>query len=644
MNETITLSPLERAANEFVYVERASRDRSLHLLLQDASARPERGRGSFLGAAYRDIVARYQSAEQLERALTFLCRTVRALDELAIQVETRVDDIRGLGIYVLVEEADAVYVLCARDAHTRLRVGGAFVPLSASVGGTGPAAVEEVPIETDRAQHDLFAQTLPDTLAVYRVPRPRDATELEFLVGGSSVDLPAALDALDSRTGAATRVTSDRLTRTLVRVRFDAARASRRAEASQTARAGNSRTWWRGAAAAAIVVASAAGVGLVASRVDFERAPTAATEDERSARATQTRPTPVMTREAPAEERLEADVPPAEEETREEPRRDRFALAWEQAYSEPVTSSPSLLGDGVVYGSRDGRVYAVERESGEAMWSHTAVGGVGASPVVRGDAVVVADYGGNVYRLSRADGRVAWKRALREKIVSTPASTGERIAVGTTRGNVYALSIETGRVLWKFATRGQVRGGIAHAKGSYFVPSHDGRLYALADDTGRKRWSVALGGPVGSTPYADDTRVVVGTSQGSIVAYAIADGKRKWSFSTRGPVNSSILIHQGRVYAGSGDQRVYCLDASTGERIWSFETSGAVLSRPFVDGERVVVTSYDGSVYALNANDGTVVDRYDTHKEIFSSPVVDGDRVFFGNNAGRFYCLDLRDS
>lgn len=647
MNDTITIAPLERASTEFVYAERASRDRSVHLLLQDVSARPESGRGSFLAAAYRDIVARYQSTAQLERALTFLRRTVRTLDELSMQVETRVDDIRGLGIYVVVEEADAVFVLCARDAHARVKVGGAFVPLMGSVGGASPAApagAEEVPIETHRAQHDLFAQTLPDTLAVYRVPRPRDATELEFLLGGSSADLSAALDALDARTGAASTITSDRLTRTLLRVRFDARRTSRRPEAHASERAGPGRTWWRGAAAAAIVVASAVGVGLVASRVDFERAPAIEETTDRAARATQARPTPVMTRETPVEERVDAAVPPPPEETREEPRGDRFDLAWEQTYSEPVTSSPSLLGNGVVYGSRDGRVYAVSRENGEAMWSHAAVGGVGASPVVRGDAVVVADYGGNVYRLSRADGTVAWKRALREKIVSTPASTGERIAVGTTRGNVYALSIETGRVLWKFAARGQVRGGIAHAKGSYFVPSHDGRLYALADDTGRKRWSVALGGPVASTPFADDTRVVVGTAQGTIVAHAIADGKRLWSFATRGPVNSSILIHEGRVYAGSGDNRLYCLDASTGERIWSFETSGAVLSRPFVDGERVVVTSYDGSVYALNANDGAVVDRYDTHKAIFSSPVVEGDRVFFGNNAGRFFCLDLRDS
>jgi outer membrane protein assembly factor BamB len=641
MTETIIITPCERSDSELVYAERAQRARSLHVLMQDASSRADGARASFLAAAYRDAIARYQSSARIERALSYLRRTARALDELSVQVETRVDDFRGLGIYVLVEEADAFYLLCPREAPARVRVNGAFVPLLGSA-GPGPHGAEEVAVETARAQHDLFAQTLPDTLVLIRVPRPRGG-ELEWLIGGAPQELAAALDALDARRGASATLTSDRITRTLVCLRFDGASAARNADEAIAARDGG-RSWRRGAVAASLVIATAIGVGVVASRVDFERAtvepdPSA----EHAARATQDRPTPVMTRETSVDERP-LEVATVSDTAPEESKTPRFALAWEKSYSQPVTSSPSVVGDGVVFGARDGKVYAVDRDSGEAKWSHTAVGGVGASPVVRGDAVLVADYGGNVYRLARGDGRVAWKRALREKIVSTPASTGERLAVGTSRGNVYALSLETGRVLWKFATRGQVRGGIAHAGDSFLVPSHDGRLYALADDTGRKRWSVALGGPIGSTPDTDGTRVVVGTASGAIVAVALADGKRQWSFATRAAVNSAILVHDGRVYAGSADEHVYCLDAATGELVWRFETSGTVFSRPFVADDRVVVTSYDGSVYALNIADGTLVDRYSTDKSIYSSPIVVGDRVYFGNNAGRFFCLNLRDS
>jgi outer membrane protein assembly factor BamB len=635
MSETITIIPSQRGPGDLVYVEHIGRRRSLHVLMQDTATRDEGTRHGFLAAAFRDVVARYQSTARIERAYGYLRHTVRALDDLSLQVETRVDDLRGLGIYLLVEEADAFYLLCARDASVRVRVEGTFVALHGSAATRAPHGAQEVAVETARAQHDLFTPTLPETLALYRIPRAPEAGGHEFLLGGSSSDLAAALDAIDARRGAAT-ITSDRLTRTMLYLRFDATHAAPHAGDARAARGAGRHAWLRAATAAVIVVGGAIGIGVFASRLDLERKPAHSS-------ATTERPTPVMARETSEPEHVaEAETATAPIEQKAE--RTGFAVAWEQAYSEPVTSSPALLGEGIVFGSRDGRVYMLDRDDGTRVWSHVATGGVGASPVVRDDAVIVADYGGNVYRLARGDGRTSWKRALREKVVSTPACTDERVAVGTVRGNVYALSLETGRVLWRFATRGQVRGGIAHARTTFFVPSHDGRLYALDENTGRKRWSVALGGPVASTPFADGTRVVIGNTQGKILAYEHATGKKVWSYATRGAVNSGILVQDGRVYAGSTDRRVYCLDAATGELVWSFETSGAVLSRPFVDANRVVVTSYDGAVYALDAKTGEQIDRYGTEDDIFSSPFVVDDRVFFGTNGGRFLCLNLRGS
>src|SRR5262245_59728669 len=545
MAETIVISPRERAAAELVYSEHAARGRSLHVLLQDLTARSGDERGAFLAAAFRDLVARYQSPLKIESALALLRRTVRVLDELSIQVDTRVDDFRGLGIYVLAGEPRSLYLLCARDAPARVRINGTFVPL---YGADGRASLaQEISIETARTQHDLFAATLPESMALYRIERPADF-DLELLLGGTPAGLAPALDALDARAAGASSLLSDRLARAVLYVRIPS--EARLEEHIPATRERTQLPAWRAVVAAVAVVGSAVGIGWIASRLDLTRAPAERASAVDRAAATQSRTTPVMTREAAPEIATEpAPAVPADSEARAQDGA-HFEVAWEQRFTEPVTSSPSIMGDAVVFGGRDGRVYAVECDSGERLWSHAAVGGVGASPLVEGDAVLVADYGGNVYRLARADGKVAWKRALRERIVSTPCAANERVAVGTAKGNVVALSLQTGRVLWKFGTRGQVRGGIVHAAGLFFVPSHDGRLYALADDTGRKRWSVALGGPVGSTPYTDGERVVVGTSGGTIVAHAVADGKRLWSFATRAAVNSSIIIHDGRVYAG----------------------------------------------------------------------------------------------
>jgi len=364
MNETITIAPSalwERGSPDFVYVERASRHRSLHLVMQDGVARPDRTRHGFLSAAYRDAVARYQSSAHIERAQSYLRRTVRVLDSLSIQVETRVDDFRDLGLYLLVEEAGVFHLLCTREVPARVRVNGVFVPLNASVGGRAPHGVQEIPIETTRAQHDLFAQTLPDSLVLYRVESPRDEV-FEILLGGGAADAAAALDALDARSAATTRVSSDRITHSMLYARFDPAPAVRGTAEEPRAVKRTMRGRVRGVAAAALLAAGLVAVGLYAGRLDVERKPD---EAPTAARATQERPVPVMTREESSVEERALEVA-AVEPGRETDDDGRFELAWEQTYSEPVTSSPSPLGDAIVYGSRDGRVYASAASVGRA--------------------------------------------------------------------------------------------------------------------------------------------------------------------------------------------------------------------------------------------------------------------------------------
>ena len=82
----------------------------------------------------------------------------------------------------------------------------------------------------------------------------------------------------------------------------------------------------------------------------------------------------------------------------------RVAETWQRSYRDAVTSSPAEAGAVVVFGARDGNVYALDPKTGGAVWTHQAGGGVGASPVVAGDAVFVCDYAGNVFRLGRWEG------------------------------------------------------------------------------------------------------------------------------------------------------------------------------------------------------------------------------------------------
>lgn len=643
MNRYTCYMPASDGSDEgrdLFYVEESARDRSLHLLLQDTSLRESGARVRFLKAAYRDVVAGYLRTRRPETAATFLRDVVRTLDMLARSVDTRLDNYSDLGVFVLVRESNAFHLLCTRSASARLRENGVFVPLNPAT----VAWVVEVPIETTRSQRDLFTPTLPESLALYYMGAGgRGESRVEWLLGGDADDAGAAIDSLDLRPQAREpMVTSERVRHAVLYAAFDPPTVRREVGVPAVAQGRRSvpmrRATW--VASAMLLVAVAVGLAVTkpwsAQRGASERRHELASQERALAldeRSTTAEPEPVEEPSAPPATRGDSDAapPPAAD--------DGFRVKWEKEYGAAVTSSPSALGNSVVFGARDGKVYALDRASGEKVWTHTAAGGVGASPVVRNDVVIAADYAGTVVKLSR-DGRAVWKRALREKIVSTPAIDGVRVVVGTMSGNVYALSLETGRVLWKFRARGQIRGAIARARDTVFVPSQDGRLYALADDTGAKRWAVALGGPVTSSPATDGSAVVVGTAGGDVVALEAATGRKRWTVSTRGAVNSGVTIDGGRVYVGSADRTLYCLALAGGDVVWKAKTAGAILSKPFVGEGLVVVTAYDHRVYCFEAASGDPVDQFETTEAIFSSPVVIEGRVYFGNNDGRFYCLE----
>ena len=621
---------------DLVYREQSSGGRGLYLLMQDVSACAHEPRRRFLLACFRDTVSAYLATSRVTGAPTFLRDRVRAFEAMSRAVDTRLDDIEGLGIYVALREPDAVYVLCARGASTRVRWKGVFVPLVTA----GIDGVIEVPIETSRSQHDLFAQTLPESLVMYRVTALAGETApRELLLGGAADDMAASVDAAEHATSRMSeRVGVERLRHSVLMLALDPALAGAEAAAARSFDEGGPRgrvprSAVLGVAGAVVLVAGLAGFGYWRSAMDNGAKKNV---DETALKET---PPPALQKRAVPDTSAEEKAPAQAPAPAPVPKRG-FDVSWQESFRAAVTSSPVVAGDAVVFGGRDGKVYSYARSDGSRQWTYAAQGGVGASPVFKNGVVVAADYAGNVVSLRAGSGTPVWKRALREKIVSTPAVTNERIAVGTVTGRVYALSLDTGRVLWKFSTRGGVRGGIVAADGLFLVPSQDGRLYALDEATGARKWFVTVGGAIAASPATDGDMAVVGSPRGDIMAVDLARGKSRWTYRAGGAVNSGLVLDGGRVYAGAGDRRVYCIDAKSGELVWRFDTEGVILSRPSVSDNRVVVTSYDGFVYCLDASSGALIDRYETGEAIFSSPAVVDDHVFFGNNAGRFYCLE----
>src|SRR5207244_7646634 len=97
----------------------------------------------------------------------------------------------------------------------------------------------------------------------------------------------------------------------------------------------------------------------------------------------------------------------------------RLALRWDFEAGSGITGTPAVVGERVVVGSWDGRVYALERASGKRLWTFEAGTrgyppdrrlGISASPAVSGGSVFVAC--DRLIALDLERGRVRWERVV----------------------------------------------------------------------------------------------------------------------------------------------------------------------------------------------------------------------------------------
>jgi len=114
----------------------------------------------------------------------------------------------------------------------------------------------------------------------------------------------------------------------------------------------------------------------------------------------------------------------------------RRTNAWTVAGSGELFTIPAVDEDLVVYGAGNGKVHAVKRTDGKAVWAFDTRGGQAESPLIAGSRVVVtAD--GTVFILDRATGKKLWSKTLGDSL-APPAVVGGMLIVASDDGTVAA--------------------------------------------------------------------------------------------------------------------------------------------------------------------------------------------------------------
>lgn len=276
-------------------------------------------------------------------------------------------------------------------------------------------------------------------------------------------------------------------------------------------------------------------------------------------------------------------------------------------YSQPLYIAQERL---VVVGTSEGRLVALDADTGQERWSVQTGARVDAPPSCDGEVIVVGNNGGLVTAVNLGGGKL-WTAQVRGEVDGPAVFQGDVVVFQDTGDVVHALDRETGKARWTYTRE----------LPDYFT-------------VGGSSWPVISGG-----------RVLAGFSDGVLAALDLADGDLVWgrnlSAGERDFVDvDSISVWDGVVYASSYAGGLYALDANSGEERWHNELKG--VSRVVRQGEALYATSSSRYVVSLDAGSGELVWSYRHETGTPTHPALVGDVLLYGAAESSAYATDRR--
>lgn len=341
----------------------------------------------------------------------------------------------------------------------------------------------------------------------------------------------------------------------------------------------------------------------------------------------------------------------------------RFRRVWSTSVGSGLdehhpTLNPALLG-GVVYaaGSK-GDIAAIDAESGERLWrarlkKRSLTGGVG----VGGDLVLVGTVGGRVYALDRATGETRWDRQLSSEILDAPAANRQIVVVRTANGYLHGLDPETGEQRWQMDYEKPLltlrRESNPVIVGSTLLAGFsNGRLRAFNAVDGVTQWEVRLAIPQGrnelermvdvATPVVVSDVVYAAGYQGRVSAVSRGTGRTLWMQDSSTFFKPAVGGNQ--VYVVETDDRIRALRASSGAELWSnHDLRYRRLTSPVTLDRWLILADGEGYIHALDQSNGEYAGRTRARRGGVSTHLLaDGQRFYVMSNNGRVAAYEQR--
>lgn len=315
---------------------------------------------------------------------------------------------------------------------------------------------------------------------------------------------------------------------------------------------------------------------------------------------------------------------------------------WSFSTLGEVVSSPIVVDDTVYVGSKDGKVYALNAETGEKEWEYDTGADIHSSPVSDGTTIYIGNQDGTVFAIS-LDGVEEWTTSFDGAVSGGLSVVDGRLFVPVDGINqIVALDASSGLEGWRNDAKGAK---VAVANGVVYVNNYHSDGYGVS--SGELVWDPS-DYATEDDPLTYNSNTIYKSDSEIIAALNSQDESTRWEYELSSDANywtttPSVAVRKRTLYAiASVTSSAYLIavDTVTGQRQWRVELPNEVYSAPILTDSLIYVGCDDGNIYSFNRSDGSKISSFKTDAAVQSTAAISAGAIFVGSNDGYVYAIE----
>ena len=317
---------------------------------------------------------------------------------------------------------------------------------------------------------------------------------------------------------------------------------------------------------------------------------------------------------------------------------------------------PYLTPEYVYAADRDGKIIALNRQTGKTRWKSKSNKKYSAGPYLIENYLLLTTSDAKIVALDAHSGREVWEKKLSTEVLAPLGGYHDIVVAHATDGSVTALTLRDGNELWRIehstpalTLRYCSKPIVVDEK--VIVGFATGKLSAFDLHTGSNVWERAITIPRGRSEIqrmvdisADP--IVIGdvvyaiTYQGKLAAVSVSTGDLQWERDLSSYQN--MANDENYLYVTDNDYHIWAIDRFTGETKWKQNAlAERYITGPAIVQNKVAVADRAGYVHYLSAENGHVIDRQHFSGKFYQNPMRMGDSLLVSTYQGKLLALNL---